>query len=178
MLIDRFLFHQVVGLVPNSTIVFHSLLSPSHNNMCDTESPDNHTTVIEDADVIKVDTSPKEPHQMNDMPPVLLASQVINTTTYSTLMYSISRITVFGFQSPIKTTRWTTKLSLLIPTISALAMDLVIIKLNESPVKRENNSTLYWNYKTNAEFRVPALIAGLVSFCKRFFIESLLSMYI
>lgn len=145
--------------------------------MCDTESPDNVTPVVEDADVIEVDTSPKEPHEMNSMPPLLLASQVVSTATYSTIMYSIARITVFGFQSPIKTTRWATTLSLMIPTLSALAMDLGIIKLNISPVKREENAMLYWNYKTNAEFRVPALIAGLVSFCKRFFVESLLSTY-
>ena len=120
------------------------------------------------------ETSPRP----EDIPSLLLASHVISATSYASLMYSIARVTAFGFQPGIQLSRMNKFLAFALPTGFSLAAHLGLVLVSDPPVNVNEEFIVYWNYKIGQMYWLPAAVAGTFTFLKRLFIESVLSTYL
>jgi hypothetical protein len=143
--------------------------------MSQTNQSQHVLTETVDASSQNAGVSSNNEKSSNYMPPLLLASNVLSATSYASFIYSIARITIFDFHPTIKTSRKAAIMAFAIPTSFVLAMNAVQIYFTDPPDNVGENEVLNLDYKLGLRFLIPSTIAGLVTFAKRFLIESLLS---
>lgn len=108
-------------------------------------------------------------------PPLLLASYALPITTFSSYMYSLARIGIFGFQPGVRLSPWALAATFGVP--SALSAVWRLCSFFASDFVHIRDSFLRWDYAAGLRLLGPSNVAGCFVFAKRLVAELLTSTF-
>jgi len=118
-------------------------------------------------------TKPHDDYQPSPLPPLLLASHTLWASSYASFMYSIARITVFKFQTPVNISFMAAGLTFAIPTAASLLLKLALDYSTTPASDLINTPEIYQDYQHGYRFWLPAAVVGVWTFARRALCEYL-----